>query len=243
MKKEKIFQSLNNLLHSIGFDLRRFPFRHERALVRYLISNSVEHCIDAGANIGQYATQLRSTGYKGQIISFEPQKRAFEQLLKKANATANWKAVNAGLGSEDGNAVLNISENSVSSSIFDMSETLANAAAEVAYVGTEEIKICRLDTFINQQLPGKKIFLKIDAQGYESKILEGLGKCFEQVYALQLETAFVTLYKGELLFDELRKTIEEKGFYLSSIEGGFTDEASGRLLQADVIFLRNKAVD
>ena len=238
MNNTVLYQYLNKVVNKFGFDIRRFPARDQRGLLKYLKDNSISTCIDVGANTGQYGLFMRSNGYTGKIVSFEPQKKPFEKLKRNADKDTNWEAHNIGLGDYDGNAVINISENSVSSSILDISETLVKAVAETKYISTEEIAVNRLDTFIGNNKLKDNFFLKIDAQGFESKIIEGAGNCFSQVHALQLELACITLYKEEKLFDEMKQFIEGRGFYVSNIESSFSDADSGRLLQADVTFLR-----
>ena len=58
--------------------------------------------IDVGANTGQYAHQLRSSGYGGKIVSFEPVKDAFEFLSENAKHDPNWITIQAALGSQVG---------------------------------------------------------------------------------------------------------------------------------------------
>lgn len=238
MNNTALYQYLNKVVNKLGFDIRRFPARDQRGLLKYLNDNNITTCLDVGANTGQYGLLMRSIGYAGKIISFEPQKKPFEKLKRIADKDTNWEAHNIGLGDCDGNSIINISKNSVSSSILDISETLVKAVAETKYISTEEITVNRLDTFIVSNSIKGKYFLKIDAQGFESKILEGSVNSFNQVHAVQLELACVTLYKGEKLFDEMKKFIESRGFYVSNIESSFSDAESGRLLQADVTFLR-----
>jgi FkbM family methyltransferase len=238
MRTIELYRRLNQLINRVGFDLRRFPTRDQRLLIKYLKDNNVDDCFDVGANTGQYAKLFRSAGFKGKIFSFEPQKKVFEQLSKNAAHDDLWKVFNIGLGNANEKCVMNISENSVSSSILDISDILIKAAPETNYISTEIIQVNRIDTIIKEEAHKRRIFLKVDAQGFESKILEGAEGCFNDVFALQLELACVSLYKEEKLFDEVKAFVESKGFYLSSLESGFTDPDNGRLLQVEAIFLR-----
>lgn len=236
--KLELYTRINQLFHKAGYDFRRFPTSNFRLLSKYLADNNVNDCFDVGANIGQYAKYFRSTGFKGNIYSFEPQSEAFKILTKKASGDSKWKTFNFGLGSSNEKSVINISKNSVSSSILDINACLLETAPETEYVSKEEIEVKRLDSFVKEINFQGRFFLKMDAQGFESKILEGALGCFDNIYALQLESSCIPLYKEEKLFDEMKRFIESKGFYLSSLESGFSDPNSGRLLQAEMIFLR-----
>ncbi len=239
MSKIKLYQSFNNLIHKAGLDIRRYPLRQQRILLAYLQQNNVNYCFDIGANTGQFALDFIKAGFKETIFSFEPQTEAFSILSKNTLKYKKWKAFNSALGNTDGQAIINISANSVSSSILHIEELHIQAAPQSKYIGQEKIPIKKLDTFVNEIGLEDKFFLKIDAQGYECKILEGADECFQKIYALQLEIACAELYKGEKLFDEMKAYIESRGFYISSIESGFTDPQTGCLLQAEVIFLKN----
>ena len=230
----------SKIIHKIGFDLRRFPTRDQRMLIKYLDTQGVKDCFDIGANTGQFARLLRSIDFQGKIYSFEPQSKAFEQLSKSASGDSKWEVYNIGLGNCDGKSIINISKNSVSSSVLDIDRFLVETIPETEYISREEIKINRLDTFLKKINFKKRFFLKIDTQGFESKILEGAEGCFEEIYAIQLELACVSLYNGEKLFDEMKNLIESKGFYLSSVENGLTDLNNGRLLEVEAIFLREE---
>ena len=238
MNKVQLFSRINHVFHKAGLDFRRFPTRDQRVLLQYLKDNKVTDCFDVGANTGQYAKILRASGFQGNIFSFEPQSGAFDTLKKSARSDARWYPHHMALGNTDGKSVINISKNSVSSSILDLNEFLIQTVPETAYISRETITMKRLDTFIQEINSTNRIFLKIDAQGFESNILEGAAGCFQQIYALQMELSFVSLYNGEKLFDEMKQFVEAKGFYLSSIESGFVDPKSGRLLQVDAIFVK-----
>lgn len=240
MNKRGLYKKLNGIFHKVGLDFRRFPTPDIRYLIAFLKRNNINICFDAGANVGQYAKHLQSAGFKGDIYSFEPQSAAFSLLKKQIGNTNRWKAFNMGLGDWDGESEINISKNSVSSSILDIEQNSASvqAAPDSVFISKEKIKVSRLDTFVGEEGISDHFFLKIDAQGFESKILEGAEGCFDNIYALQLELSYVSLYAGEKLFDEMKAFIESRGFYLSSLQGGFTDPKTGRLLQVESIFFR-----
>ena len=238
LSKIELYSKVNSLFHKAGFDFRRFPTPNFRALLKYLKDNNVNHCFDVGANTGQFAKILWSAGFKGTIYSFEPQLQPFKTLHKKAGRHSQWKTFNIGLGDSDGTAMINISKNSVSSSILGINKLSVEVVPETEYISKEEIKVNRLDTLLNEINFNKRFFLKIDAQGFEWKILQGAEGCFDNIYALELESSYVSLYKEERLFDEMKTFIESKGFYLCSLESGFSDPRNGRLLQVEMIFLR-----
>ena len=238
MQKTDLYGKINRLIHKIGFDVRRFPTIDRRLLLEYLNDNNVTTCFDVGANTGQYAKLFRSEGFNGKILSFEPQSKAFAQLRKNAGRDLQWDVFNIGLGDTDGKSVINISKNSVSSSILHINKSLVKTLPETEYVAAEEISVKRLDNFLKEINFKDRLFLKIDAQGFELRILEGARNCYSNIFALQLELSYVSLYRGEKLFDEMKASVESLGFYLASLENGLIDPNDGKLLQVESIFLR-----
>lgn len=238
MNKIELYQQINRLINKAGFDARRFPGRNYRMLLKYLRENRINSCFDVGANTGQYAQFLRGLDFKGTIRSFEPQSAAFIKLEQHAVKDADWEAYHLALGAEVKKSVINISKNSVSSSILAVQDFLTESVPETAVVDREEISVETIDHFRKKKGLADKFFLKIDAQGFESKILEGAEASLPDIYALELELSCVSLYKEEKLLDEMKPWVESKGFYLSSLENGFIDPQSGRLLQVEAIFLR-----
>jgi FkbM family methyltransferase len=239
MRTIELYQWINKVINKMGFDVRRYPTKSQKSLLNYLKNNRVNLCIDIGANVGQFAENIRRMGFDGTILSFEPQSSAFEVLKKKANVQNKWQVFNHAMGDNNEELFINVSKNSVSSSIMNIEETHLHAAPESKFTAKEKISVQRLDDFVKQSGLKDPFFLKIDAQGYEAKILDGASGCFNQVYAIELEMANVKLYEGEKLFTEMQASIEAKGFFLSSLESGFIDPQSGRLLQTEAIFLRD----
>src|SRR5580692_7057782 len=105
--------------HCLGFDLRYFIDSEEGILRSLLQRLRPAAVLDVGANIGQYGRMLRGIGYAGPIISFEPLGSAHKKLSAAAGAERSWiVAPRAALGSAKGSIEINVSGNSVSSSVL-----------------------------------------------------------------------------------------------------------------------------
>jgi len=85
------------------------------------------------------------------------------------------------IGDFSGTIDINISKNSVSSSILPMLDTHLNAAHQSKFVNIEKTKISTLDNIINIYLnDNSNCFLKIDTQGYEWMVLNGASNLLKK---------------------------------------------------------------
>lgn len=218
-----------------GLALQRHPsWRRQKLLERH----RVDLVLDVGAARGGFASDLRAFGYTGRIVSFEPLSAAFADLSAAAAGDDRWAVVNAALGSAPGTETINIASNSDSSSLLPMAVDHTTAAPHVGYVGTEEIRVLRLDDEARTHLvDGNRPFLKIDTQGFEREVLAGGQQTLAQCVGLQLELSFVPMYEGGMLVDEAIAAAYDAGFVLGSITQGFTSP-QGHMLQADGVFVR-----
>ena len=233
---------LKTWLRKAGFEVERYrPASSPVARRMHLLaSNRIDLVFDVGANVGQYASSLREGGYRGRIVSFEPLTSAFSRLQANAKGDPHWEVVNMGMGDRDERATINIAGNSQSSSLLDMLPAHVKSAPVSAYVGKEEITVSRLDSvFSRYHRPGDRTFLKLDAQGYERKILEGASASMAEILGIQLEMSIEPLYSNEMTYLEMLGYLAGLGFTLASIEPGFSDPVSGRMLQMDGILFRS----
>lgn len=219
-----------------GFEIRRHPAVRRQ---RMFAARGVDLVLDVGAATGLYGRELRQFGYTGRIVSFEPLATPYASLSEKADADPRWTARNHALGDEAGTATINVASNSASSSMLPMEEAHTAAEPSVTYVGTETIRVERLDDVAAEVVrPGDTTFLKIDTQGFERQVLAGGASTVETVVGLQLELSFISLYEGGMLIDEAISWAYDHGFHLEVIEQGWAAR-SGQMLQADGIFFRS----
>lgn len=237
-----IKHELRKLFWKIGIDVSRFnPSSHPMARRKQILeSNCIDLVLDVGANIGQFAFELRNyIGYSKKIVSFEPLSSAFQKLKINANKDSQWEIFNFALGDVEEKIQINIADNSQSSSILNMLPAHINAAPESKYIGKEEIEVRKLDSIFDEICPGNRhIYLKIDTQGFESKVIKGAEKSLSKIDTVQMEMSLVPLYKDQILFSEMNTLMTEKGYSLISIEPGFANAKNGHLLQLDGIFQR-----
>jgi len=221
--------------------LKRFSSSDEGRLILLMKKNSINKIIDVGANTGQYALKVIRNGFKGKIVSFEPLSSAFLKLKNHAKNKKDWQVYNRALGNEDGRTFINISGNSVSSSINNMQDAHLKAAPNSAYAGKEEISINKLDTIFGDfYSENDRIMLKIDTQGFEKNVIDGAEKFLEKVILLQLEMSLIPLYENEMLFTDMIEYLRQRNFQIVSLENGFFDKQSGQLFQVDGIFINKK---
>jgi FkbM family methyltransferase len=195
--------------------------------------------VDVGANTGQYARELRDTGYTGRLLSFEPLSTAFRELARRADKDTSWECMRLAVGSCDATISINVAANLVSSSILPMLEVHSSAAPGSRYVGREEATMRSLDSLAPALFrPEDTIWLKLDVQGYEQPVLEGAEQTLKSVQAVELELSLQELYKGQMLYLPMIELMHNRGFVLASLEPGFQDESTGRVLQFDGVFLR-----
>ena len=237
-----IKHQLWTLFRKMGYDVSRVQSTsHPLGRRKHLLSSyGIDTVIDVGANAGQYAMQLKNDlGYAKRIVSFEPLGSAFRLLSDNASDDPNWEVFNFALGDTEETAQINVSGNSGSSSILDMLPSHIQAAPQSGYIDTEAIEIKTLDSIFPSLFDkDSNLFLKIDTQGFESKVLTGAEDSLQYIDTLQIEMALVPLYDGELLFNEMHNLMMSKGYHLVAIEPGFWDKKTGHLLQADGIFRR-----
>ncbi len=233
----KLKRSVNKFF---GVDVVRYPTENLDRRIKLLNNYNIDVIIDVGANIGQYGGEMRSIGFKGQIISFEPLKKAFEKLEKNASKDPNWRVFNSSIGEKDGQTTINVSKNSVSSSLLDHLPQLTESAPQAAFVDKETIEIKKLDTiFDSLDIKGKNIYLKIDTQGYEEMVLAGAEKSLQFIKGIQIEMSFIPSYNGSMTFDKMKIKLNELGFQMMALENGFYDKKTGKQLEIDGIFYRN----
>lgn len=234
--RESIKLVVRTAMMRADLEISRGPYT--KRVARTLDAHGIDTVLDVGANVGQYATLMRRAGFSGHIVSCEPLSGAYGELERRASRDPRWTTLRTAVGRETGETTINVSANSFSSSLLDMTDVHRSNAPGSDYVAMETVALTTVAKLVaDQGLESARTLLKVDTQGYEEEVLAGAGDLVSDFAAIQLELSFVELYAGQQLFDNLYNRMGALGYSLHSIEPGFSD-VDGRLLQCDGLFVR-----
>lgn len=235
---KKIFQNFGILIRKYNAatseDLRR---------IKLLQHYNIDLVFDIGANKGQYATGIIDAGYTNQIVSFEPLTSAYGIIENESKKYKNWTvAPRCAIGSKNEEIEINISANSVSSTLLNMLDSHYEGAPDSKIIGKEKVQVYPLDELgATYSQSAKNIFLKIDVQGFEQEVLKGAQTMIDKAKGIEMEISLIPLYeKQDWLLPQILEYMDKKGFQLTSIVPAFTDNITGLVLQCNGIFFRKK---
>ena len=238
---------LKNLIRRCGFELSTFrPENVHVCRMRKLLDEfNIQSLLDVGANTGQYYSYARNDlQFSGRIFSFEPLSKAFEVLQNNLQGDEMAFALNFGILNKNCTLELNISQNSQSSSFLDLNMQQKYHSNVAKYVSKEVVRTITIDSFLDSHpLSTGNIFLKIDVQGTELKVLEGLSRHIDRVKLIQVECSFSPLYDGEPSIVDFMEYFNSIGFTLISTSNAFSNPKSGIAYQSDLIFASSDVLD
>jgi FkbM family methyltransferase len=226
-------EPIRNLVRRAGYELVESATHHGPAF--WAKKYHVDTVVDVGANQGQFGRALRAGGYGGRIESFEPATAAFALLSRATALDEAWTAHNLALGDLEGVAELAVSRNSVSSSLLRPTEAHVSAAPTAEVVGTEFVPLTTLDKC---HIDGNELFLKLDVQGYESRVIAGGSATLARCRLLQCEVSLSPTYEDGADWLSLLLIVNKLGFRPIAVYPGLTAEDK-RQLQVDMLFERN----
>lgn len=225
------------LIRGVGFDLRRrHPYRDPAMLMAHKCQQlGVRTILDIGANVGQFGMELRDAGWTGKIVSFEPLSQAHAELSRRASG--NWTvAPRCAIGSENAAITINVSANSASSSLLNVTDRSTTVAPGSAFSATETVLLRRLEDLVDDTWG--KVALKIDTQGYEAEVLAGAGRVLDVTEVINVEISLSELYEGGPSGSQLFSILEGLGFRCVALTEGFSDPYRNEMLQVDGTFVR-----
>jgi FkbM family methyltransferase len=240
--KKLLKRIINKSLEIFGYQLNILSqySNFNMQLIKSLEYFRIDLIIDVGANEGQFAIELRNAGFDGQILSFEPLNDAHLILIQNSLNDPKWTvAEKMAIGDINGQIEINVSGNSVSSSILNMLDEHSNIESSSKYVSKELTNINTLDNATRNYLNNyKNIFLKIDTQGYEWEVLNGGAETLDKAKGIMCELSFDNLYQGQKLWLEIIDKLLGLGFSIWSFDKAFINTELGRTMQIDAVFYK-----
>jgi FkbM family methyltransferase len=146
-----------------------FEWSERQFFNNYLKSGDV--FVDIGANIGLF-TLIAShhVGNKGKVYSFEPCLKTFQRLIQNTqlNNMKNVQCMRVALSDHRGRMQMNVSLDG-----YDAWNSIGKPTAGRLFT-TETVDVIMWDHFVHENnLAGRVTMMKIDVEGWESRILSG----------------------------------------------------------------------
>jgi FkbM family methyltransferase len=223
-----------DLMSRAGYDVQKAPgsFPPYRLLKRLrlgrdplddigtILDGRVRCVFDVGAHVGQTAARLASAFPTARIYSFEPDPRSFAALqAATARSAGRVDAVNAAVGDAEGHAAFFVNR-------FDQTNSLLKAAPGASQYLLDTtgltpkaeitVPVMTLDRFCADRGIDRIDVLKVDAQGYELRVLDGARSLLSRVAVpvIYLEVCFVRIYEGQPLFPDIYRYLFDRGYRL-----------------------------
>ena len=155
--------------------------------------------IDIGANIGLYTQHLHKKFPSAEYFLFEPSKVNADILTKKFNFNNKIQVFNKAASNYNGKSELfsvtsgNPLNSLIKQDFFHDEVTKFNFS--------EETEVVRLDSQNFFKKLEKIDYIKIDTEGNEYNVLEGLGKDIKKCKLIQFEFGMGTLYAKKYFLD------------------------------------------
>jgi len=161
--------------------------------------------IDCGANYGDLYLKLSNLIEPENYIGIEPSPSDFETL--KLNTDNKCRIINKGLGNTNGTLPFYISLSEADSSFIKPSH----------FTKTINIPVIRLDKLIEELNLNRIKLLKVEAEGYEPEVLEGLADKIEICEYIAIDGGYERGAKNEQTFTAVTNYLLDNNFKMIDI--------------------------
>jgi hypothetical protein len=149
-----------------------------------------------------------------------------------------WDVNGYALGAENAETEINVASMPQFSSLLPTTDFGATGfGPAVALDHVERLSVRRLDD-VWDELPDGRVYLKMDTQGFDLRVLEGAGERVASVVALQTEAAVQLIYEGAPTHVETLAALNALRFIPSGMFPVTLDERM-RLVEYDLVAVRS----
>ncbi|MCY4238018.1 MAG: FkbM family methyltransferase [Rhodospirillaceae bacterium] len=196
--------------------------------------------LDVGGHKGEYGSYLRRAGWRGRLVSFEPQSAIHRSLERQATSDGAWQvASQMAIGDHDGEITINISAETDMSSALPLADSAMRFTPTSKMTGCETVVLRTLaSVFDDYVAPDDTAFVKVDAQGLEPAVLDGAGGVMHRIAGWQLEMSIEPIYDGEADWRAMLNRMEALGYAAHLFIPGYFSRHIARQLQIDGVFMR-----
>ena len=205
-----------------------FYQRKKNLFLKNNVSNNIDILIDIGAHHGDTISEFLKIFSIKRIFAFEPSRRSYLKLEKKVKKFKNKyltqiEIFQQGIGKKD--EILNLKEISDdgASNTFNNFNINSNYLKKkrffTTFFGIKKFVISEIPTeiiilkdFLNQRDIKKVDLVKIDTEGFEFNILQGLEDYINNIHFITFEHHYDNMILKNYKFTDIHKLLTEYGF-------------------------------
>lgn len=232
---------VRNLLRKVGRKIVLIDAHEDNLnLVKdnWLKNKNIDIVFDIGASDGGFSKKIRKLFPSAKIYSFEALPDIFQNLTNNFIDDELHFSYNIALNNYNGKTTFYRCESTGSSSILEMSNLHKEAYPHTKKNTAITLNCFRLDDFIKEKkiCLDNNVLIKIDVQGAEKLVFEGATDLLKKAQLIFTEINFNSVYKENVLFNDLSNFLSNKGFKVEGVENVSQSIVDGTFLQADAYF-------
>jgi len=227
--KRNVLETIARLGYEVEKDTTIFPPYHIHKKVSLgndpladawtIRGGDIRTVFDVGAHVGQTAIWLADAYPEATIYSFEPDSESYARLQSVAQACPRIRTVNAAAGDFNGHADFFVNHFKATNSLLKTrpgAERFLVHADQMALEARTTVPVLTLDAFCASESIDRLDLLKIDAQGYELRILDGAQDTLKRLMVplIYLEVCFVQWYEDQPLFPDVYQYLYTRDYRL-----------------------------
>jgi len=194
--------------------------------------------IDVGANVGQFAVAASRLFPGATVYPIEPDPRVAELLRKNVGKAIAKNVMITAVGDLAGTAEFHVNRDPQVSSLLKLGADRIESFPNSTVVEHITVPVNTLDTLFPGTALQGPILLKIDAQGFEDRVLRGASRLLKRVSWVLIEVSFSQLYEDEKDFNSINNLLKSYGFEFDRPMNFHISPKTCDIIEMDALFKR-----
>ena len=200
---------------------------HQKKILSFIKNKykNINFMIDIGSHKGKYFDLFNKSYKIKNAVLVEPQKKYFYYLKKKYKNLYNIKIYNTAISNKNGNSYFYVNHHDLTSSLNNINHNNSFLKIKSKIFGFDsknmikekiKIKITTLNNLLRKFKTKKIDLIKIDTEGHELEVLEGLKNTIKRVEIILIEFRNDNVYKNYKP-SKIHKNLLKNNFYLAKV--------------------------
>jgi FkbM family methyltransferase len=233
-------QTVAKTVRRFGYELQRIkdaPAPQPDFWVWLRQSQQIRTVIDIGANVGEFAAFLFRYFQPNALYAFEPLPSCQSALQARAAVSPNFQVFPLALSDHAGRECFYENSYPPSSSLLRIGDISRQEFPQTSGESPCVVQVALLDSVLRAADLEKNIFIKIDVQGVEDRVIRGGRNVFAAASCVLIEMSFASMYDGQPLFEEVHVLLADLGLRFAGMKNQIAAR-SGQPLFAHCLYVR-----